>query len=327
MKKRIPVILILLTVAGVGYYLYSTKNKEQTDGILVSGNVEITDADLAFKIAGRLMERLVSEGDSVQSGQKVALLDSTDLEQELALRMAERESAQALLNELEAGSRPEEIQQAHAVLERAKAEENRWRIEYERQRRLHEKDVISTRELESAELSYQTAAANVKEAQESYTLSREGPRKEKIEQARAGLKEADEAIALVKVKISYATLNAPMNGLVLSDHVEPGEYVSAGTPIISIGDLNNVWIRAFIDETDLGRVKVGQAATVKTDSYPDKSYPGKISFISSESEFTPKNVQTEKERVKLVYRIKINVPNLNQELKPGMPVDATINVH
>jgi HlyD family secretion protein len=327
MKKRIPIIVVLLIFAGIGYYFYSQRNKENTNEIRVSGNVEITDADLGFKISGRVLERLVSEGDSVQAGQKVATLDASDLQQELAVRNAERQAALAQLKELEAGSRPEEIQQAKAVLERAQAEENRWRIEYERQRGLHEKDVISARELESAQLSYETATAKVKEAKEAYTLAREGPRQEKIEQARATLKQAEEAIELVKIQITYATLNSPMSGLVLADHVEPGEYASAGTPIVSVGDLKNVWVRAFIDETDLGRVKVGKAASIKTDSYPDKTYQGRISFISSESEFTPKNVQTEKERVKLVYRIKIDVPNPNQELKPGMPVDAQINLN
>jgi HlyD family secretion protein len=326
MKKLILVILIFLA-AVAGYYFFSQKTKKQTDGILVSGNVEITDADLAFKIAGQVTERFVSEGNVVQAGQKVAVLDSTDLQQELAVRMAERDSAVASLKELEAGSRPEEIQQAEAVVQRAKAEENRYRIELERQRGLHQKDVISTREFESAQLSYETATAQLKEAEEAYALTRQGPRQERIEQARASLKEAEEAIALVKIRINYATLHAPMTGLVLSHHVEPGEYVSAGTPVISIGDLRNVWIRAFIDETDLGRVKIGQQATITTDSYPEKSYTGKISFISSESEFTPKNVQTEKERVKLVYRIKIDVPNPNQELKPGMPADAKIITH
>jgi HlyD family secretion protein len=327
MKKRIPVIVILLAAAAAGYYFYTQKNEKKENGIVVSGNVEITDADLAFKIAGRVMERFVSEGSTVQSGQKVAVLDSTDLDQELAVRIAERDSAAASLKELEAGSRPEEIQQAEAVLQRAKAEEHRYRIEFERQRGLHQKDVISTREFETAQLSFETATAKLKEAEKAFALTREGPRQERIEQARAVLKEAEEAISLVKIRITYATLESPMTGLVLSDHVEPGEYVSAGTPIVSIGDLNNVWIRAFIDETDLGRVKVGQQATVTTDSYPQKSYPGRISFISSESEFTPKNVQTEKERVKLVYRIKIDVPNPNQELKPGMPADAKISTH
>ena len=124
--------------------------------------------------------------------------------------------------------------------------------------------------------------------------------------------------------MSYATVVSPLTGVVLSKNIEPGEYVAPGTAVVTVGDLVNVWLRAYIDETDLGRVKVGQRAWVTTDTYPGKIYEGRVSFISSEAEFTPKNVQTQKERVKLVYRIKIDITNPNMELKPGMPADAVI---
>ena len=116
-----------------------------------------------------------------------------------------------------------------------------------------------------------------------------------------------------------------MSGIVIAKHAEPGEYLAPGTPVVTLGDLSKPWLRAYIDETDLGRVQLGGEAAVTTDSYPKKVYPGRISFISSEAEFTPKNVQTEKERVKLVYRVKIELANPDQELKPGMPADAELN--
>jgi HlyD family secretion protein len=125
-------------------------------------------------------------------------------------------------------------------------------------------------------------------------------------------------------RLDDALLVAPISGIVLSEHVEPGEYVSPGTPVVTIGALADVWLRAYIDEPDLGRVKVGQRARLTTDTYPGKVYDGVVSFIASEAEFTPKTVQTAKERVKLVYRIKIDVPNPSFELKPGMPADAQI---
>jgi HlyD family secretion protein len=130
--------------------------------------------------------------------------------------------------------------------------------------------------------------------------------------------------ALAETQLGYATLRAPFSGLVLSKNAEPGEYVSPGTPIVVVGDLEHVWLRAYVEETDLGRVKLGQRAYVTTDTYPGKVYQGRLSFIASEAEFTPRNVQTQKERVKLVYRIKIDIPNPAQELKPGMPADAEI---
>jgi HlyD family secretion protein len=168
------------------------------------------------------------------------------------------------------------------------------------------------------------ARAALMQAKETLILVKKGPRKETIDQARARLDQANQALAMAETQLGYATLVSPISGVVLSKNVEPGEYVAPGTPVVTIGNLDNVWLRAYINETDLGRVKVGQRVRVTTDTYPGKVYEGYISFIASQAEFTPKNVQTEKERVKLVYRIKIDIPNPNMELKPGMPADADI---
>ena len=142
--------------------------------------------------------------------------------------------------------------------------------------------------------------------------------------ARAQLQQAKEALALAETRFSYSILASPLTGVVLSHNIEPGEYVAAGTPIVTVGDLEHVWLRAYVDETDLGRVKIGQAAKVTIDTYPNKAYEGRVSFIASQAEFTPKSVQTEKERVKLVYRIKVTIANPEMELKAGMPADARI---
>ena len=153
-----------------------------------------------------------------------------------------------------------------------------------------------------------------------------GPRKETIEQARAEWTRAENALRLAETRLSYAAIASPVAGIVLSDHVEAGEYVSPGAPVVTIRELAKVWLRGYIHETDLGRVKPGQRAMVTTDTYPGKAYEGVVSFISSEAEFTPKSVQTDKERVNLVYRIKIDIPNPALELKPGMPADAEIRI-
>ena len=162
------------------------------------------------------------------------------------------------------------------------------------------------------------------QAQQRYELVRKGPRKETIEQARARAEQARQALAVAETRLSYTTLSSPLTGVVLSKNIEPGEYVAAGTPIVTVGDLEHPWLRAYINETDLGRVKVGQRVRVTADTFPGKAYEGHVSFISSQAEFTPKSVQTEKERVKLVYRIKVEIANPNMELKPGMPADAEI---
>jgi HlyD family secretion protein len=242
----------------------------------------------------------------------------------VALRKAAVQAAHAELTELEAGSRPEEIAQAEAVVARAQADVDRLKTDYDRQKGLYSREVVSAREFDVSKSAYEMAEAKVREAREQLTLFKKGPRIERIERARAHLQQTRQALALAETRLGYATLASPLDGVVLSKNIEPGEYVAAGTPVITVGDLNNVWLRAYINETDLGRVKVGQGVRVTTDTYPGKVYEGHISFISSEAEFTPKNVQTEKERVKLVYRVKVDIANPGMELKPGMPADADI---
>jgi HlyD family secretion protein len=376
-KKRLIILLPVIVIAAVLTYKYIlSKPSKDPNAVRVSGNIEVTDAEVSFKIPGRVEGRLVDEGQMIKANQIVARLDRMELAQEVALRKAEVQESQAALAEFEAGSRPEEIEQAEAsvqkakarleellagsrpqevaaagaIVEKARADLEKLRVDYERQKQLHDKDVISTREFEASQAAYEMAKAKLQEDEEKLKLVKEGPRKEEIEQARAALKESGErhalikkgprketieqasarlsrtkqALAMAETRLSYTTLVSPLSGIVLSKNIEPGEYVAPGTPVVTVGDLENVWLRAYINETDLGRIKVGQKVRVITDTYPGKVYEGRISFISSEAEFTPKNVQTEKERVKLVYRIKVDIPNPRMELKPGMPADADI---
>ncbi|MBI3894309.1 MAG: HlyD family efflux transporter periplasmic adaptor subunit [Acidobacteria bacterium] len=379
-KRRTVIVYGLIVLALLlGYQLIRFLAQDNDNVIIrVSGNIEVTEAEVSFKIPGRVVERLVSEGEIVKAEQTVARLDDSELTREVALRQAEVQAAQAALAELEAGSRPEEIAQAEAAaqgararleelqagsrteeiaaaeaaLEQAKAEAVRWQAEYERNQRLHEEGVISTQQLEAVRANFETSRAAQKQAEEQGKLVREGPRSEQVEQARAAwrevneryamikagprketidqararLEQAQQALAVAQTRLSYATLASPLAGVVLSENVEPGEYVAAGTPVVTVGNLSNVWLRAYINETDLGRVKVGQSVRVTTDTDPNKAYQGTVSFLSSQAEFTPRNVQTQQERVKLVYRVKIDIPNPQMELKPGMPADAEIQV-
>jgi HlyD family secretion protein len=375
-KKRIILLLGIIIAAVVIYTFVQIRSRSAPDEIRLSGNIEITDAEVSFKIPGRVEKRLVSEGERVKAGQVVAVLDQAELSQEVAIRRAEELAARAVLAELQAGSRPEEIAQAEegvqkaqarlnellagsrpqevavatASVEKAQADRDRLKVDYQRQKQLYERDVISAREFEASRTAYEVAGGKLQEEAERLNLVREGPRREEIEQARAALNEARERHALVKkgprreaidqararlrqvqeviamaeTRLGYATLTSPLSGVVLSENVESGEYVASGTPVVTVGDLENVWLRAYINETDLGRVKIGQKVRVTTDTYPGKAYEGRISFISSQAEFTPKNVQTEKERVKLVYRVKVDFANPTMELKAGMPADAVI---
>lgn len=323
-NKRIIFSLGILLLIIMIFFL-SKRFFSQNESLLkFSGNIEVTEIGVSFEIPGRLIERKVSEGNKVEQGELIALLDKQLLLQEVGLKKAELQAAKAELAELKEGYLPEEIAQAQAKLEQAEATYSRAASDYRRQKSLYEKEVISNREFDSSSSAYSVAKAQLHEAKESLTLLQKGYRKEKVDRAKANVTRALKGLELSKTRLDYATLLSPISGFVLSENLESGEYAQAGTPVVTVADLSKVWLRGYIDELDLGKIKLGQEVVVTIDSFPDKEYRGKISFISSEAEFTPKNIQTEKERVKLVYRIKVDLPNPNLELKPGMPADGII---
>lgn len=325
MKRRfIPVVILVAVALTITLILLLRRPDRDIGDIRVSGNIELDEVEVSFRIPGRVIERSVSEGATVIAGQPIARLDDADLRHELGIRRAEAESATAKLNELQAGFRPEEIAQAASAVDQAEADAERTAAEARRSEQLFAKDVISERELEAARAANGNAAARLEQARYKLSLLRNGFRIEEVAQARANAARAAEAVAAAETRLGWTTVAAPVGGTVLSDIVEPGEQVAPGTPVVTIGNLRDVWLRAYIPETDLGRVRLGTAAQVTTDSFPGKTYQGRVSYIASEAEFTPKSVQTEKERVKLVYRIRIAIDNPNQELKAGMPADAML---
>ena len=329
MKKRIVVPLVLVAVAAVALALalvLTLRPKAEAGVLRLSGNIELTAIELSFKTAGWLKERPVDEGQTVRAGQLVARLDDVEVQREVARQEALVQAARAALEELERGSRPEEISEGRAALESARAERQKQEADFARQKELFGREVISQREFDASKSAYEVAEAREKQARESLTLLEKGPRVERVEAAKASLQQAEAALAIARRQLENTAIASPVDGVVLSKNTEAAEYVSPGTPVVTVGDLTKVWLRAYVEETDLGRVKLGQKVTVTTDTFPGKSYQGAVSFIASDAEFTPKNVQTKKERVKLVYRVKIDIPNQAQELKPGMPADAAILV-
>lgn len=302
----------------------SRKQQSKSGDLVLSGNIEVIDAQLGFKTLGRVAERLVSEGDRVASGQLIARLDDAEQKEELSLRRAELAASEAMLAELEAGSRTQEIAAAEATVRSAEAERDRARLEFARSRDLRGKDVISDRDFETAQAQLSVAEARAAEASERLKLIQAGPRAETIAQARARTEQARATVALAQTRLENTRLVSPLTGVVLSHNVEAGEFVSAGTPVATVADTSHLWVRAYVNQTELGRVHLGQKVAVRTDSFPDKTYEGTVAFIAADAEFTPKTVQTPKERVKLVFRVKIDVANPQDELKAGMPADVVI---
>ncbi|HEX7152130.1 MAG TPA: HlyD family efflux transporter periplasmic adaptor subunit [Thermoanaerobaculia bacterium] len=327
MKKRIiPIVIVILVSAIVAGIAFARRSEKNPNELHLAGNIELDEVDVSFRIAGRVVERTVGEGSVVQAGQIVARLDAADLEHDVALRRAEAAAAEAQLAGLQSGTRVEQVAQAAAAVEQARAVAARTASEYERSRELLQKDVISRREFEAAQSAHRSAQAALEQASQQHALLRKGPREEEIAQTRAQVDRAREAIAAAGTRTGWTTAVAPIGGTVLTAAVEPGEQVAPGMPVVTIGNLDRIWLRAYVDERDLGRVRLNTPVVVRSDTYPDKRYRGRITWISDEAEFTPKSVQTEKERVKLVYRIKVAVENPNHELKPGMPADAIIQV-
>lgn len=323
-KVLIPIVAVALS-AGSAAFVTCRKQPSRT-GLQVSGNIEVTQVEASFRISGKVRERLVEEGQTVQEGQVLARLDTQDLEQTLAMRQADSALATAALAELQAGSRSEEIETARAAMDQAAADLRRLEPDEARLRDLQQSGIVSTRDYEASRAALDAAKARVRQAEQQFALVKKGPRAEDIAQGKARSELAQQGLALARTQLGYATLAAPFTGVVLSVNVEPREYVSPGTAVVTVGRLSQVWLRAYVEETELGRVKVGQKALVTTDTYPGKTYEGRVTFVASEAEFTPKTIQTKKERVKLVYRIKLEIPNPAFELKPGMPADAELIV-
>jgi HlyD family secretion protein len=324
MKRILIVILILGGVIGLLLYLLDRDRGRREDFIKVSGNIEATEVNIGFKIAGRIVSRPVEEGDWVEKGTVIARLDDEDLRQRLEVARATLNSTQARLAKLLAGSRPEEVREAEAGLRQAQYDLENKQASYERMKALHGKQVIPKEVFDNAEAGFRIAQASVQRATENYRLVKEGPRKEDIDEARAQVEQARASLKLAETQLGYAVLSAPLSGVVLVKSGEVGEVVNPGTSVITMADVEKVWLKAYIPETELSRVKWGQEVSVTTDLQPRKEYKGRISFISSQAEFTPKQIQTEKERVTLVYRIKVDLSNPDQELKPGMPADGNI---
>jgi HlyD family secretion protein len=386
MKKILP-ILLLLAAAGGGYWWWRDAHSTDPNRILVSGNLELTLVDMSFQVAGRMTELNVREGDWVKKGQVIARLDpmqaeqtklrdqaavisaesnyrqmetsiafqKATLESDVAARRAEVNEAQARLDQLLNGSRKEDIQQAEAAANDARAQLDFARSDWARMQSLYKNEDISKQQFDQSRMKFDSATAQSHQAEQKLALVKAGPRVEEIAAARATLARTQASLrtseanrlellrkeqelrqrnaeiersrgqeGISQSQLDNTVITSPIDGVVLVKSAEAGEVVAAGTTVVTIGDLDHPWLRAYINETDLGRVKLGQKVKLTTDSYKGKVYWGTVSFIASEAEFTPKQIQTKEERVKLVYRIKVDVDNSSHDLKNNMPVDAEI---
>lgn len=328
MRKKNILILIAIIIAAAIIVLYIVRTEHKTPGniLMISGNLEAHESTVGFKVQGRLDELPVQEGQYVSAGDIIARLDKEDYMQKVRVNEATLRSREAELNLALAGSRTQEIKAAEQAVLDAQADVELKKVEFERNQALYEKEGVSAEARDIAETNLKRAQANYERSTQMYNEILEGTRKEQIEIHRANVRTARENLHLSRIRLDYTSLYAPKTGVVTVRQAELGEVMLPGTPVVTIAGIDNLWLRGYVSETDLGRVRWGQPATVRTDTFPGKTYKGHVSFISSEAEFTPKSVETHKERVTLVYRIKIDLDNPNHELKPGMPADAEIDL-
>ena len=328
MKRRIPILVLLAAVIAAAAYLYSRlANKDKGENQLtLSGNIEAHESLVSFKVPGRIVDLPIEEGQWVEPGALLARLDNDDYKQRVRIDEATSRVRQSNLDLVLAGTREQELKASEQTMLDAKADLEQKKLDYDRAQRLFSKDEVSAQDRDLAKTALKRAEAMFEAANQRYNQAVEGSRKEDIAIARANLQEAHANLGMSRVNLDYTILRAPSGGVITVRQAELGEVVLPGTPVVTLADLDHIWLRAYLAETDLGRIRWGQDAIITTDTYPGKQYRGRISFISSTAEFTPKSVQTYKERVMLVYRIKIDIDNPNHELKPGMPADAHINL-
>jgi HlyD family secretion protein len=324
-KKRLVPAVIIAVIVIAAIIIIVRFVRDRDDGTMkLSGNVEVTEHNIGFKVPGKIMKLNVDEGDRVKQGDLLAELSSGDVKALVDQMRASLEEAKVKLNELRSGSRRQEIGRARADSASLEAELARARKDFERAETLYNNGAISASRFDAAKSVYETRTAQVKSARQQQSLVEEGPRREDIKAAELRVVQLTALVANTEDKLADTRLYAPITGIVFRKNVELGEIVQPGAAIFVVGDLERPWVKVYVKDDKLSLVKLGQKARITVDTYKDRYYEGTVTFISSDAEFTPKNVQTQEERVKLVFGVKVTVKNRNQELKPGMPADVRI---
>jgi len=325
MNNRLKFVIPVLIVAAIAFAL--TRGETTDAGSLAaSGTVEATTADLGFQLPGRLEQLAVAEGDVVQTGQSLARLDTRELEAVISAARAQVLAAEARLDEMRSGARPQELAGADAATRAATERATNARRELERAQTLFAGGAVSRQLLDQAATALEVAEATLDQAEQARGIVAEGPRDETLRAQAALVEQARANVLRSEATLSNAHVVAPFPGVVTIRHREPGEIVPAGAPVVTLLNPADRWVRIYVREDEIGRVQIGQTASIVSDTYPDRTYSGEVVFVGSEAEFTPRNVQTAEERIKLVYPVKVRITGDDGfELKPGIPADVTLD--
>jgi len=322
-KKIIPAVSL---VAVVILFLFLTLFKKDNNAYLVSGTVEAREVDISPKLAGRIEAIYADEGDHIKKGSLLLQMDDQQLKIQVERAISAQKAANEILRDLKAGARKEEVASAVASLEAAEATYKKSFDDLKRAEELFKEGAASKDFLEKAFLQLDTTKTNRDMTKEKLDLLKAGTRINVVESAKYAVQQAQHSVdELMFIKTDSRTFS-PIDGIITLRSAEPGEVIASGTPVLTVINPVDCYVRIYISEKVLGQVSIGQEIEVFTDSFPDKAFKGKLTYISSEAEFTPRNIQTQDERVKLVYAAKVTIKNDDLMFKPGMPVDVKIRL-
>ena len=332
-KKKVIILFLsaLILAGGYGYYSHvKTVAAEQAAGVLsLSGNVDVRESTLAFRQSDRITDILVEEGDKVTTGQILAKLDSRDIETQIEKTQAQIAAQENVVQKLQNGNRPEEIAQAAAKSEAAQADAENAQQDLAKKQEAYENSSgrsVSKDALDTASLEYSSRIAKADEAKQGYQLMLAGARSEDIGEAEAQLKALNDELEHQKYLLDQYVLRAPADGVIRSRLMEVGDMASPQQPVFKISLNTKKWVRAYVKESDLGRIYEGQSAKVYIDSNSNKPISGQIGYISSTAEFSPKTVQTDELRTALLYEVRVYVTDEDNVLRMGMPATVKIDL-
>jgi HlyD family secretion protein len=329
MKRLIRIIILVVLVSavilGVRWFLQAEGNQSASE-LRIYGNIDIRKADLAFNEQERIAQVLVEEGDRVTAGQVLAILQNNRLEAQIEEAKAQIAAQQEVVKRLEAGTRPQEIEQARAEVAAAKATARNSMLNFERIGKTSGAGATSRQALDNARAQFDVDDAQLKVKEKALNLALEGPRKEDIAAAKNTLEALKASLSLLQIRLADMTLTSPAPGIIQNRILEPGEMASPTRPVVTLALTDPKWVRAYVPEPDLGRINLGMKAKILSDSFPDQSFEGWIGFISPVAEFTPKTVETEDLRTKLVYEARAFVHDSKDLLRLGMPVTVIVDL-
>ncbi len=325
MKRKLVLLIVLIALAAGGSYWWRNYQASESHELVLYGNIDLRQVQLSFNNSDRIADVLVQEGDHVRKGQVLARLDTSRLEPQLAQATAQAAAQRQVVMRLHNGSRPEEIAQARANVDSAKADLVNAQRQHERLKNAAEVSAgkaVRQQDVDIAKAALQVAEAKVAVNQKILDLAVLGPRKEDIAENEARLRANEAQAALLRQQLADFQLLAPTDAVVRTRIMEPGEMATPQSPVFALAITDPKWVRAYVSEPDLGKLKPGAAVSIAVDSFPKRRFEGWIGFISPVAEFTPKAVQTEELRTSLVYEVRVFVKDPEDALRLGMPASV-----